>query len=127
MYISCTDLSCHNWFPDFQLVRQNSFTTAYPMNCQHKLVWQLGFVHKIHIHLEATSPLFSNIIKISSRIGVMSYKMSSIVLKYFYSSLKNMIILFFSHLFKCVCVVWSRTSGINIRRYSTTTIDNRFI
>ena len=56
MYISCTEPSCHNWLPDFQLVRRNSFTTAYPMNCQHKLVWQLGSVHKIHIHLEATSP-----------------------------------------------------------------------
>ena len=56
MYISCTDPSCHNWFPDFLVVRQNSFTTAYPMNCQNKLVWQLGSVHKIHIHLEATSP-----------------------------------------------------------------------
>ena len=40
MYISCTDPSCHNWFPEL-----------------HKLVWQLGSVHKIHIHLEATSPL----------------------------------------------------------------------
>ena len=57
MYISCTDPSCHNWFPDFLLVTQNSFTTAYPMNCQNKLVWQLGSVHKIHVHLEATSPL----------------------------------------------------------------------
>ena len=27
------------------------------MNCQNKLVWQLGSVHKIHVHLEATSPL----------------------------------------------------------------------
>ena len=27
------------------------------MNCQNELVWQLGSVHKIHIHLEATSPL----------------------------------------------------------------------
>ena len=59
MYISCTDSSCHNWFPDFLLVRQNSFTTAHPMNCQNKLVWQLGFVHKINIHLEAMSPFFS--------------------------------------------------------------------
>ena len=57
MYISCTDPSCHNWFTNFLLVRQNSFTTAYPMNCQNKLVWQLGSVHKIHIYLEATSPL----------------------------------------------------------------------
>ena len=57
MYISCTDPSCHNWFLDFLLVRQNSFTTAYPMNSQNKLVWQLGSVHKIHIYLEATSPL----------------------------------------------------------------------
>ena len=56
MYISCTDQRCHNWFPDFLLVRQNSFTTAYPMNCQNKLVWQLGSVHKIHSHLESTSP-----------------------------------------------------------------------
>ena len=31
--------------------------TAYPMNCQNKLVWQLGSVHKTHDHLEATSPL----------------------------------------------------------------------
>ena len=46
IYISCTDPSCHNWFPDFLLVRQNSFTTAYPMNCQNKLVRQLGSVHK---------------------------------------------------------------------------------
>ena len=63
MYISCTEPSCHNGLPDFQLVRRNSFTTAYPMNCQHKLVWQLGSVHKIHIHLEATSPfnLFLNL------------------------------------------------------------------
>ena len=30
--------SCHNWFPDFLLVRQNSFNTAYPMNCQNKPV-----------------------------------------------------------------------------------------
>ena len=50
MYISCTDPSCHNWFPDFLLVRQNSFTIAYPMSCQNKLVWQLGSVHEIHIH-----------------------------------------------------------------------------
>ena len=57
MYISCTDPSCHNWFPDFLLVRHNSFTTAYPMNCQNKLVSHLGSVHKINIHLEATSPL----------------------------------------------------------------------
>ena len=56
MYISCTDPSFHNWFPDFLLVRQNSFTTAYPINCQNKLVWQLGSVHKKHIHLEASSP-----------------------------------------------------------------------
>ena len=28
MYVSCTDLSCHNWFPDFLLLRQNSFTIA---------------------------------------------------------------------------------------------------
>ena len=40
-----------------QIFKKNSFTTAYPMNCQNKLVWQLGSVHKIHIHLEATSPL----------------------------------------------------------------------
>ena len=58
MYISCTDPSCHNWVPDFLLVRQNSFTAAYPMNWQNKLVWQLGSVHKIHIHLEATSPFY---------------------------------------------------------------------
>jgi len=57
MYILCTDPSCHNWFPDFLLVRQNSFTTVYPINCQIKLVWQLGSVHRINIHLEATSPL----------------------------------------------------------------------
>ena len=57
MYISCTDPSCNNWFPDFLLVRQNSFTTGYPMNFQKKLVWQLGSVHKINIHLEATFPL----------------------------------------------------------------------
>ena len=50
VYILCTDPS----FPDFLLVRQNSFTTAYPMNCPNKLVWQLGSVHKIHVHLEAT-------------------------------------------------------------------------
>ena len=58
MYISCTDPSCHNWFPDFLLVRQNSFSAAYPMSCQNKLVWQLVSVHKIHIHLEATSPFY---------------------------------------------------------------------
>ena len=56
MYISCTNPSCHNWFPDFLLVRQNSFATAYPMNYQNKLVWQFGSVHKINIYLEATSP-----------------------------------------------------------------------
>ena len=38
MYVSCTDPSCHNWFPDFLLVTQNSFTTAYPLNCQSKPV-----------------------------------------------------------------------------------------
>ena len=26
MYISCTGPSCHKWFPDFLLVKQNSFT-----------------------------------------------------------------------------------------------------
>ena len=56
MYISCTGPSCLNCFPDFLLVKQNSFTTACPMNCQNKLVWHLGSIHKIHIHLEATSP-----------------------------------------------------------------------
>ena len=50
MYISCTGPSCHNWFPDFLLVRKNSFTTAYPMNCQNKLDWHLGSVYKMHIH-----------------------------------------------------------------------------
>ena len=30
---------------------------AYPMNCQNKLVWQLRSVHKILVHLEATSLL----------------------------------------------------------------------
>ena len=66
IYISCTGPSCHNWFTDFLLVRQNSFTTAYPMNCQNKLVWQLGSVHKIHFHLEATSPFrqFNNYLKV---------------------------------------------------------------
>ena len=52
MYILCTDPSYHNLFSDFLLVRQNSFTTVYPMNCQNKL----GSVHKMHIYLEATSP-----------------------------------------------------------------------
>ena len=38
MYVSSTDPSCQNWFPDFLLVTQNSFTTAYPMNCQNNPV-----------------------------------------------------------------------------------------
>ena len=41
MYIFCTDSSCQNWFPDFLLVKQNSFTTAYPMNQQNKPVLML--------------------------------------------------------------------------------------
>ena len=53
MYISYIDPSCHNWFPDFLLVRQNSLSNER----QNKLVWQLGSVQKIHLHLEATSPL----------------------------------------------------------------------
>ena len=57
MYVSCTDPSCHKWFHDFLLVRQNSFNTAYPMNYQNKPCWQLRSVHKIHIHIEATTPL----------------------------------------------------------------------
>ena len=38
MYISCTGPSFHNLFSDFLLVKQNSFTTAFPMNCQNKPV-----------------------------------------------------------------------------------------
>ena len=38
MLIFCTDPSCHKWFPDFLLVNQNSFTAAYPINCQNKPV-----------------------------------------------------------------------------------------
>ena len=37
MYISCTDPSCHIWFPDFLLVKQNSFSTA-TLICQNKPV-----------------------------------------------------------------------------------------
>ena len=38
MYVFCTDPSCHNWIPDFLLVKQNSFNTAYLMNFQNKPV-----------------------------------------------------------------------------------------
>ena len=38
MYVFCTDPSCHKWFPDYLLVKQYSFITAYPMNCQNKPV-----------------------------------------------------------------------------------------
>ena len=36
IHISCTGPSCQNWLPDFLLVKQNSFTTVYPMTCQNK-------------------------------------------------------------------------------------------
>ena len=58
MYISCTDSSCQNYFPDFLLVNQNSFTIGYPMNCLNKPVlapWICTWdTHDIH--LESTSP-----------------------------------------------------------------------
>jgi len=71
MYVSYTGPSCHNWFPDFLLVRQNSFTPASPQLIQWTVrinrFWQLGSVHKIHIHLEATSPF--RIYNISSKLA----------------------------------------------------------
>ena len=62
MYVSCTDPSCHNQFPDFLLVRQNSFATAYPMNYQNKLVWQLGSVHKINLHISLWKTILSKML-----------------------------------------------------------------
>ena len=56
MYISCTGPSCLNWFPDFLLVKQNSFTQFIQWTVRINRFWQLGSVHKIHIRLEATSP-----------------------------------------------------------------------
>ena len=42
----------------FSLVKQRSFTTVYPMNCQNKRFGKLGSVHKIHMGLEAKSWIF---------------------------------------------------------------------
>ena len=56
MCIFCTDLSCHKWFPDFFWSR-----AASPQLIQRTVrinrFCKLGSVHKIHINLEATSPL----------------------------------------------------------------------
>ena len=40
------------------------------MNCQNKLVSQLGSVHKIDIHLEATSPSSGQLHAINSQIFI---------------------------------------------------------
>ena len=57
MNISCTDPSCHYWFPDFLLVKQNASPQLIQWTVKINQFWQLGSVHKAHIHLEATSPL----------------------------------------------------------------------
>jgi hypothetical protein len=42
MYISCAGPSCHNWFPDFLLVKQNSFTQFIQWTVGINRFWQLG-------------------------------------------------------------------------------------